>query len=134
MNQPIEAIQLTAKQKLLHRYLTDIWNLGDRDEMSWKHVGHGSASLLAFGTWRECLDYRRPNERLTPEEYTKLNALWFMVKDTVDKNGKQWFIDTLATLSEVDARMMYADTYLKCSWMGYRQLIERQNLVVGEDN
>jgi hypothetical protein len=134
MNQPIQGIELTTKQNLLRRYLTDIWNMGDRDEMSWKHIGHGSAALLATDNWRECLDYRRPNERLTPEEYTKLDALWFMVKDTMNKNGKQWFIDTLAILSEVDSRMIYADTYLKCTWMGYRPMIEKQNLIVGDDN
>jgi hypothetical protein len=133
MNQPIQGIELTTKQNLLRRYLTDIWNMGDRDEMSWKHIGHGCAALLATDNWRECLDYRRPNERLTPEEYTKLDSLWFMVKDTMNKNGKQWFIDTLAILSEVDPRMMYADTYLKCTWMGYRPMIEKQNLIVGED-
>lgn len=130
----METIAPTPGQLLLNRYLSDIFDMGDRDEMSWKHIGHGCAALLATDNWRECLDYRRPNERLTPEEYTKLDALWHQVRDIMNKQGKQWFIDTLSVLSEYNSKLMYADTYLKSSWMGYRPMIEKQKLIVkGED-
>lgn len=127
-----ETQQPTAKQLLLNRYLSDIFDLGDRDEMSWKHIGHGCASLLAFDDWRKCLDYRRPNHPLTPEQYQKLDALWFMVQDTMNKNGKQWFIDTLELLSEYNGKLMYAAEYLKLNWLDYKKLITAQNLTIKE--
>lgn len=130
----MEEIAPTTGQLLLNRYLSDIFDLGDRDEMSWKHIGHGCAALLATDNWRECLDYRRPDERLTPEQYTKLDALWYQVRDIMNKKGKQWFIDALAILSEHNGKLMYADTYLRSSWMGYRPMIERQNLTIKGDD
>jgi hypothetical protein len=126
----METIAPTPGQLLLNRYLSDIFDLGDRDEMSWKHIGHGCAALLATDNWRECLDYRRSAERLTPEEYTKLDALWFQVADIMNKKGKQWFIDTLGILSDHNGKLLYADTYISETWMGYRAMIEKQNLTV----
>ena len=130
----MEKIAPTPGQLLLNRYLSSIFDLGDRDEMSWKHIGHGCAALLATDNWRECLDYRRPNDRLTPEEYTKLDALWFVVGDLMHKKGKQWFINSLLILSKYNSKLMYADTYLRSTWMGYRPMIEKQNLIVPRDD
>ena len=130
----MEQIAPPASVLLLNRYLSDIFDLGDRDEMSWKHRGHGCAALLATDNWRECVDYRRPDERLTPEEYTKLDALWFMVADIMKKQGKQWFINSLLILSKYNSKLMYADTYLRSTWMGYRPMIEKQNLIVPGDD
>ena len=130
----MEQIAPPASVLLLNRYLSDIFDLGDRDEMSWKHIGHGCAALLATDNWRECVDYRRPDERLTPEEYTKLDALWFMVADIMKKQGKQWFINSLLILSKYNSKLMYADTYLRSTWMGYRPMIEKQNLIVPGDD
>lgn len=47
----------TAKLNLI---LDSIWRLGDRDECSIKHIGHGLAAINAGYTWREGIDYRTP--------------------------------------------------------------------------
>jgi hypothetical protein len=130
----MQQIAPTATMLLLNRYLSDIFDMGDRDEMSWKHIGHGCASLLATDNWRECLDYRRPDERLTPEQYTKLDALWYLVADIMKKQGKQWFINSLYVLQDHNPKLLYSATYLGTSWMGYRDLIEKQNLIVRKEN
>jgi hypothetical protein len=44
----------------LDRTLNAIWRLGDRDEASIKHIGHGLAAILAGKDWRDAIDYRRP--------------------------------------------------------------------------
>ena len=80
------------------------------------------------------MDYRRPDERLTPEQYTKLDALWYLVADIMKKQGKQWFINSLYVLADHNPKAMYSATYLGTSWMGYRDLIEKQNLMVRKEN
>jgi hypothetical protein len=128
MTQTKQAIP--TEYALLNRWLTDIFNLGDCDEMSWKHVGHGMAALLATDNWREAVDYRLPDEVLFPEEEQKLEALWDCVKDIMNKKGKQWVLDGLPILSAGNWKMLYANTYVDSSWMGYAELIEKQNLEV----
>lgn len=120
---------------LLNRWLTDIFDLGDQDEMSWKHVGHGIAALLATDNWREAIDYSLPDEEsnLSPHQKKKLNALWDCVADIMNKQGKQWVIDVLPLLASRNWKLMYADNYIACTWMGYRELIEKQNLEIKGD-
>lgn len=128
------AIPTTAL--LLNRWLTDIFDLGDQDEMSWKHVGHGIAALLATDNWREAVDYSLPNDpdSMFPEQHYKLNALWDCVEDIMKKQGKQWVLDMLPLLADRNWKLMYANNYVGDSWLGYRELIERQNLEIKEGN
>ena len=126
---------IPTEYALLNRWLTDIFDLGDKDEMSWKHVGHGMAALLATDNWREAIDYSLPNDpdSMFPEQHDKLNALWDCVKDIMQKNGKQWVLDGLPLLAERNWKMLYANTYVDSSWMGYTELIEKQNLEIRKE-
>lgn len=119
-NDKMDVIAPTAGQLLLNRYLSDIFDLGDCDEMSWKHIGHGCAALLAFKDWREAVDYGLPDVDLTPPQLQKLDALWFQVADILKKKGAEWFRSTLSVLANYNWKLMYADTYLDDEWMGYK--------------
>jgi hypothetical protein len=50
------------------------------------------------------------------------------------KQGKQWSINSLYVLADHNPKAMYSATYLGNSWMGYRDLIEKQNLMVRKEN
>jgi hypothetical protein len=68
---------LTAeKTTQLTALLNEIWKLGDRDEMSIKHIGHGLAALVAFGEWYHAIDYTRPREKMTKKNEEILAQLW----------------------------------------------------------
>jgi hypothetical protein len=68
----------------LETLLNEIWKLGDRDEMSIKHVGHGLAALVALGDWQLAIDYDRPAEKLTNKKETELANYWQLVKQNLD--------------------------------------------------
>ena len=70
---------MTTKENL-HTLLNEIWKLGDRDEMSIKHIGHGLAALVALGDWQRAIDYDRPAEKLTKKKETDLANYWRLVE------------------------------------------------------
>jgi hypothetical protein len=109
---------------LLKRWLGDIWDLGDRDEQSWKHVGHGIAALLAHDNWKEAVDYNEPKYEMTREELVKLDALWACIYKIVKLAGKQKVLNTLPDLANEDSRFMYVNTYLDYDWLGYTRVLE----------
>ena len=61
---------------ILRQLLEDIWALGDRDEMSIKHIGHGLAALATWQDWRDGLDYDLPGMELTDKQLKKLEEHW----------------------------------------------------------
>ena len=65
----------------LRTLLEKIWALGDRDEMSIKHIGHGLAALVTWKDWRDGLDYPLPEMDMTDEQLEKLAAHWIGVKE-----------------------------------------------------
>jgi hypothetical protein len=65
----------------LKTLLEKIWALGDRDEMSIKHIGHGLAALVTWQDWRDGLDYSLPDMDMTDEQLEKLAAYWIGVKE-----------------------------------------------------
>ena len=65
----------------LKTLLEKIWAIGDRDEMSIKHIGHGLAALVTWQDWRDGLDYSLPDMDMTDEQLEKLAAYWIGVKE-----------------------------------------------------
>jgi hypothetical protein len=64
---------------ILRQLLEDIWALGDRDEMSIKHIGHGLAALATWQDWRAGLDYDLPGMDLTDKQLEQLGEYWQQV-------------------------------------------------------
>ena len=124
---------MQLQHALLNRWLHDIYQLGDKDEMSLKHVGHGLASMLASGDWKKAIDYNQPKVKMTKHESQKLDALWSCVTDIMDKKGGQWMADAMAALALTGGvHCQYANTFATNNWMGYREAINRQQLTVTE--
>lgn len=61
---------------ILRQLLEDIWALGDRDEMSIKHIGHALAALATWQDWRDGLDYPLPGLYLTDRQLEQLEEHW----------------------------------------------------------
>lgn len=61
---------------ILNTILTDIWKLGDRDEMSIKHIGHGLAAYVATGDSGNRADYETPDIDMTDKKLKKLESHW----------------------------------------------------------
>jgi hypothetical protein len=89
--------RMTTKQNL-ETLLNEIWKLGDRDEMSIKHVGHGLAALVAFGDWQRAIDYDRPAEKLTKKKETALANYWQLVKQNLDGMTRAECVDLFESL------------------------------------
>ena len=65
----------------LKTLLEEIWALGDKDEMSVKHIGHGLAALATYGTWKAALDYELPDMEMTDKQLERLGEYWQQVKE-----------------------------------------------------
>lgn len=116
--------------------LEKIFDLGDRDECSWKHLGHGVASILAFGTWEELIDYTVPNDDGSFDEdealRKELKRLWLGVELEIETLGVQEFVDRSSFLGNY-FKFMYVDKFYKESWLPYREAIEAKGIKVGKE-
>ena len=116
--------------------LSKIYDLGDRDECSWKHLGHGIASILAFDTWTELIDYTVPNDDGSFEDDEDLNRelryLWHSVEADIEEFGVQKFVDRTYLLSNF-LKFLYVDTFYKESWLPYRKAIEAKGIKIKGD-
>jgi hypothetical protein len=65
----------------LKTLLEKIWALGDRDEMSIKHIGHGLAAFVATGDSGNRADYETPDMDMTDKKLKKLESLWKQVEE-----------------------------------------------------
>ena len=83
MNTTEKALSAEETQKLT-ALLNEIWKLGDKDEMSIKHIGHGLAALITWGDWQRAIDYDRPNYKMTKRNEEMLGALWANVKTLLE--------------------------------------------------
>ena len=117
---------------LLNRWMSDIFYLGDQDEMSWKHIGHGIAALIAEDDWRKGEDYNLPDTDMNIYKVQKLGALWDCIADIMKKQGKQFVLDGLPIIANNNWAMMYANVYVSDYHHEYRTKIEYQNLIVTE--
>lgn len=65
----------------LKTLLQQIWALGDKDEMSIKHIGHGLAAYVATGDSGNRADYETPDIDMSDKKLKKLESLWQQVEE-----------------------------------------------------
>jgi hypothetical protein len=65
----------------LKTLLEQIWALGDRDEMSVKHIGHGLAAYVATGDSGNRADYETPDMEMSDNKLKKLESYWGQVEE-----------------------------------------------------
>jgi len=65
----------------LKTLLEQIWALGDRDEMSVKHIGHGLAAYVATGDSGNRADYETPDIEMSDNKLKKLESYWEQVEE-----------------------------------------------------
>ncbi len=74
----------TSKQ--IDTILKKIYNMGDRDECSYKHILHGLTALYWLGSWKKMEDYTTPGcfqEKVEP--------YWDEIAEIFEKVGKEKF-------------------------------------------
>ena len=114
-----------GEERLLVKWLIDIYKMGDRDECSLKHIGHGMAALLAFDDWKQAVDYNRPTDReFFRAEEVKLDALWACVKKIVRQVGIQSILTALPRLASEYNELLYINNYLEFEHYTYREQLE----------
>jgi len=114
----------TEKEEIEQALLT-IFQMGDRDEMSWKHLGHGVAALLAFGDWRQAVDYTVPGDPVNEE---RLASWWELIRKHVEKIGEQAVLDWLPKLELTRGEFLYLNNYITTSWLPYYEEIVAKGL------
>jgi hypothetical protein len=97
----------------LKTLLNEIWKLGDRDEMSIKHIGHGLAALIAFGDWQRAIDYDRPTDKMTELKEEYLVNYWQLVKMNLEGISRA---EAIAVFESLDIAW-YGAAYLE--WPEY---------------
>ena len=95
----------------LKTLLEKIWALGDRDEMSIKHIGHGLAALVSGRDWQDALDYDLPNEEITDKQLQKLKAYWLEVKQLLHGVTRAECIGVFKYLPIAVYGAIYLDTF-----------------------
>lgn len=109
---------------LLVRWLCEIYDMGDQDEMSWKHLGHGIGALLSDHDWKSAEDYNHPDVDLTREQLMKLDACWACIWKIIKREGKQKVLNTLPDLAKKDNRFLYLNHYVQSELSPYRAILE----------
>ena len=82
----------------LKTLLDKIWRLGDRDEMSIKHIGHGLAALVTWQDWRDGLDYDLPGMDLTDKQLEQLDKYWQGVAELLHGVSREECVSVFAYL------------------------------------
>ena len=103
------------KTQQLYASLNEIYKLGDRDEMSIKHIGHGLAALVAFGDWQKGIDYNLPRERMTKPKLNLLISYWLNVAELLEELTRA---ECLAVFESLDIAW-YGAAYL--DWPDYAE-------------
>lgn len=109
----------------LNQTLDSIWRMGDRDEMSAKHIGHALAAIVTYDDWTQGDDYNLPDccwtedERINAWRAERLtNALkpkWAKVQALKDRLGKEEFLTVVS-----DSKFGFlCNSYLESSWLSY---------------
>lgn len=107
--------------------LVDIFNMGDRDEMSWKHLGHGMAAMLAFEDWRQAVDYQNPGG---PFMDHVVEAWWNNIAQWIDTIGVQETLDWLPELARTRSEFLYLNNYVTDTWLPYHDAIVAKGLKI----
>lgn len=112
-----------------------IYQVGDLDEMSLKHLGHGVAAILAFDSWLETADYGYPSpyeDWQDKEKHDFLENQWNVIQALIFAEGKQSFIDAIPQFRS-HPYLMYIGNYINESWLPYQSAIIKQGLKLRED-
>lgn len=120
---------MNKEQYNLTQKLDPIWRLGDRDEMSIKHIGHALAALVAHGDWRKGDDYNYPkfynfeNETHTATAYRNLDASLEKRWAKVTALFEAWGTDKFRENASATPYGYYMDDYLEASWLSYSKAL-----------
>lgn len=116
-----------SREQVLYESLIRIFELGDEDECSWKHLGHGFAALLAFEDYLEAVDYSTPFGREATElELEELDKQWRDVNIALDGLTIEQKIELAEKLQASDGRLMYLGVYITASFLDYAQPINER--------
>jgi hypothetical protein len=102
----------------LNTMLNKIWKMGDRDEMSIKHIGHGLASFVATGDSGNRLDYETPDVEMTDKAIEKLESLWRDVESVLYGVSREECIAVFEYLPIANYGAIYLDLEI---WPEYAQ-------------
>lgn len=91
--------------------LNEIYSLGDKDEMSIKHIGHGLASFITWGDWKRGADYNLPNVRMTKIKMQKLEDAWQGVMEWFYGVSKAEILSVVAYLPIASYAVAYLDLF-----------------------
>jgi hypothetical protein len=100
--------------------LEEIWALGDKDEMSIKHIGHSLASLVATGDVLHAIDYNRPDMDMTDNQLDQLDEKWDEVSGWLHGVSREECISVFEYLPIAQ----YGAIFLE--WKEYAQTYDRQ--------
>ena len=91
--------------------LNEIWRLGDKDEMSIKHIGHGLAALITWGDWKKGYDYNLPNVRMTKFKLERLANAWQQVKEYLHGVSNSECLEMLDQIGVATYANIYLDVF-----------------------
>ena len=109
----------------LKTLLEQIWALGDRDEMSVKHIGHGLASLVATGDYINGIDYDRPDIDMSDDKLDKLEEIWQEVSQILYGVSREECISVFEYLPIAQYGAIYLDETIWPEYADRRAKIER---------
>jgi hypothetical protein len=95
----------------LKTLLEKIWALGDRDEMSIKHIGHGLAALVTWQDWTAALDYDLPDMDMTEKKLEKLAEYWQQVKELLHGVSAESYLNAFRLLPIAVYGAVYLDRH-----------------------
>lgn len=110
---------------ILNTILTDIWKLGDRDEMSIKHIGHGLAAYVATGDSGNRADYETPDIDMTDRKLKKLESLWKEVEGFLSGVSREECVSVFRYLPIAVYGSIYLDETIWPEYADRRAKIER---------
>lgn len=123
----VNKIHNKGRQAAVEAYLLAIFEMGDRDECSWKHLGHGYAAVLAFGDYIHAEDYLDPFGEIRPEaDYRKLDEYWAGVAMAIDGLSTKEKIALGARLQNSDGRFMALTNYIDNEFLTYKNAIDER--------
>jgi hypothetical protein len=102
----------------LNTALQQIWKLGDRDEMSIKHIGHGLAAFVSTGDSGNRLDYETPDIDMTDKKLKKLDNLWREVESVLYGVSREECLAVFEYLPIANYGAIYLDAEI---WPEYAQ-------------
>lgn len=116
---------MISKQRQLEIVLDTIWSMGDKDEMSIKHIGHALAAMIAHNDWRKGDDYTYPDCILTADDKWDKEATEALLKevavywDKVTEFQSEWGEDEFRQIVFSSKFSFYPKSYLESSWLSY---------------